>query len=65
METTTINYPDIMSRKQAAQFLGVCVTTLDRLDIPRARVRDRVLYSREVLKQWIVDQSKGGKRGKK
>ena len=63
METKT-TFPDILSRKQAAQFLGICLTTLDRLNIPRIRIRHRVLYKRDVLNQWIDEQTEGGKRGK-
>jgi len=62
---TKLSISDILSRKQAADFLGVCLTTLDRLDIPRTRVRHRVLYKRDVLLKWIDDQTEGGKRGKK
>jgi len=63
METkSTIS--DILSRKQAAQFLGICLTTLDRLDIPRTRVRHRVLYKRDVLNKWIDSQTENGKKGK-
>ena len=35
---------DFLSRREAAVFLGVCLTTLDRLDIPRTRIRHRVMY---------------------
>ena len=61
---TRMMLPDIMSRKQAAQFMGICLTTLDRLDIPRTRVRHRVLFKRDVLTRWIDDQTENGKRGK-
>ena len=63
METKTA-FSDILSRKQAAQFLGICLTTLDRLDIPRTRIRHRVLYKRDVLNKWIDSQTENGKRGK-
>ena len=63
METTK-TFPDILSRKQAAQFLGICLTTLDRLDIPRTRIRHRVLFKRDVLNKWIDNQTENGKRGK-
>jgi hypothetical protein len=43
-----------MSRKEAALFLGVCVTTLDRLGIPNTRARHRVLYMREELCKWVA-----------
>ena len=45
--------PDILSRREAAAYLGVCKTTLDRLDIPRTRVRHRVMYKWEVINKWI------------
>jgi len=55
---------DVLSRREAAAFLGVCTTTLDRLDIQRIRVRHRVMFKREVLKKWIDDHSENKKRGK-
>ena len=64
METIK-TFPDILSRKQAAQFLGICLTTLDRLDIPRTRIRHRVMYKRDVLNKWIDSQTENGKRGKR
>ena len=35
----------ILSRRQAAKFLGICLTTLDRLDMPRTKIRRRVMYA--------------------
>jgi len=55
---------DIISRKKAAAFLGICLTTLDRLDIPRTKIRHRVMYRRDVLDKWIVEQTDNGKKGK-
>jgi len=55
---------DVLSRKETAAFLGVCLTTLDRLDIPRTKVRHRVLYKREVINKWIdqhTEKSAGAK----
>jgi len=53
---------DILSRKQAAQFLGVCLTTLDRLDIPRTQVRKRVLFRKTTLEKWLEKQERVEKR---
>ena len=50
---------NILSRKGAAEFLGVCMTTLDRMDIPRTKVRRRVLYRQSVLIQWLEKNTKG------
>ena len=55
--TTDETTADILSRKKAAAYLGVCLTTLDRLDIPRTRIRDRVMYKREVLNKWIDEHT--------
>jgi hypothetical protein len=64
MNTTTANI-EVLNRKKAAAFLGVCLTTLGRLDIPRTRVRHRVLYRRDVLEKWVVEQTENKKRVKK
>jgi hypothetical protein len=59
---TDFGTSDILSRREAAGFLGICLTTLDRLDIPRTRVRHRVMYKRDVLNKWIDDHTeKSGK----
>jgi len=50
-------YIEVMSRKQAAQFLGVCLTTLDRLDIPRTQVRKRVLFRKTTLEKWLDENT--------
>jgi hypothetical protein len=44
---------NVLSRNQAAEFLGVCKTTLDRMDIPRTKIRRRVLYRQSVLLKWL------------
>jgi len=49
--------PDILSRREAAAYLGICLTTLDRLDIPKTKVRHRVLYKIDVLKNWIDEHT--------
>jgi hypothetical protein len=63
MNTTTANI-EIMSRKQAATFLGICLTTLDRLDIPRTKIRHRVMYRRDILELWAIHQTENGKKAK-
>ena len=44
---------DILSRKEAARFLGVCIATLDRLDIPKLRIRKRVMFKKQTLLRWV------------
>jgi hypothetical protein len=55
---------EIFSRKKAATFLGICLSTLDRLDIPKTKIRHRVMYKRDVLNKWIDEHTESGKRGK-
>jgi len=52
---------NVLSRKQASIFLGVCMTTLDRMNIPRTKVRRRVLYRQSVLLQWLEKNTEGVK----
>ena len=63
-------HPDLFTRKEAAVYLGVCLTTLDRLDVPRTRLRHRVFFKRDALDKWLDDiteksNSAGKKRGLK
>jgi len=44
---------DVLSRKETADFLGICLTTLDRLGIPRIKIRHKVLYKRDVVMKWL------------
>jgi len=53
---------EIMSRKQAAQFLGICITTLDRLDIPRTQVRKRILFRKAALEKWLEKHEREERR---
>ena len=55
----------LLSRKQTAEYLCICKTTLDRLGIPATRIRRRVFYRQIVLEQWLRDQTeqKGGSHG--
>jgi hypothetical protein len=52
-----INTPEIMSRKQTAKFIGICLTTLDRLDIPKTKVSQRIFYKAAVVRKWLDDQT--------
>ena len=55
---------DILTRPQAAAFIGVCQNTFDKLDIPRTKVRRRVFFKREMLLLYL-DQQTEKSRGKK
>ena len=55
---------DILSRKEAAELLGVCLTTLDRLGLQRTKIRHRTLYKREVLVKWVDDHTEKTRKAK-
>jgi len=55
----------LLSRSQAAEFLGICKTTLDRLGIPRTVLRRRILYRLAVLEQWLMEHTEAGAQGVK
>jgi len=59
----TLTNIEILSRKKAAAFLGICLTTLDRLNIPKTKIRHRVMYRRDLLDKWLVEQTEKGKKG--
>jgi len=48
---------EVLSRREAAEYLGVCKTTLDRLNIARTQIRRRVLYRKEILDKWIAQHT--------
>jgi hypothetical protein len=57
MQKLPFQNESMFSRKQAAEFLGICKTTLDRLNIPRTKLRRRVLYRQSVLEKWLNDHT--------
>ena len=48
----------VFSRTEAAKFLGgICLTTLNRLKIPKLKIRRRVFYRLEDLKNWVFENT--------
>ncbi|MDR1838247.1 MAG: helix-turn-helix domain-containing protein [Treponema sp.] len=56
--------PEILSRREAAAYLGICKATLDRLGIPRTKIGKRIMYKLDVLKKWVDDHTESKKKGK-
>ena len=44
--------PLLLNRSEAAYYLGIGLNTLALLDIPKTRIRKRVLYRRDILEKW-------------
>jgi len=47
---------EVMSRKEAAAYIGVCKSTLDRLAIPKIQIRHRVLFRKDAIDKWLLLQ---------
>jgi len=48
---------EVMSREEAAAYIGICKTTLDRIDdIPKIQIRKRVLFKKEAIDKWLLSQ---------
>jgi len=54
----TTNIPEILTRKEAASFIRVCITSFDRMRLPCFRVGRRVFYRKSTLDAWISTQEK-------
>ncbi|ULQ60685.1 helix-turn-helix domain-containing protein [Brucepastera parasyntrophica] len=54
MLNSEISGREVLSREEAATFLGICKTTLDSLPIPRIKIRRRVLYRKSELDEWLI-----------
>jgi len=48
---------ELLTRKEAAAYLRICKTTLDKLKIPRVKIRHRVTYRKCVLEQWLTQNT--------
>jgi hypothetical protein len=49
----------VLTRKNAAAVLGICCTTLDRLDdLPRVNIRGRVFYRPVDIETWLAKNAK-------
>lgn len=53
MTTTTQTSKEVMSRKEAAAYLCIGKSTLDKLNIPKIQIRRRVLFKKEVIDKWL------------
>jgi hypothetical protein len=57
MTPTKNTFDYVLSRKETAAYLRVCKTTLDRLDIPRTRIRRRVVFKKAILDAWLDEHT--------
>ena len=52
--------PYLFNRSEAAKFLGIGLNTLDLLNIPKTLIRRRVLYRRDILEKWAIENTEKG-----
>jgi hypothetical protein len=50
--------PFLLNRSEAARFLGIGLNTLGCLNIPKTRIRRRVLYRRDILEKWAKENTR-------
>ena len=60
MDANVKTQKELMSRAEAASYLRICKTTLDRLSIPKTQIRRRVLYRRSTLDTWLTAHEQAG-----
>jgi hypothetical protein len=59
MTMTNQTAPAVLTRKAAAAYIGICCTTLDRLDdLPCVSVRGRVFYRPADIESWLEKNAK-------
>jgi hypothetical protein len=49
--------PFLLNRSEAARYLGIGLSTLALLDIPKTKIRSRILYRQDVLEQWAKNRT--------
>ncbi|MDR0474037.1 MAG: DNA-binding protein [Treponema sp.] len=56
---------EVISRREAAAYIGIGRTTLDRLDIPKIQIRKRVLFKKETIDTWLSQNQANKNQAKK
>lgn len=59
MENQKENFENkaILSRKEMAAYLGICLNSLDKANLPCLRVGNRVLYKKSVIDAMLGDNT--------
>jgi excisionase family DNA binding protein len=57
MATTNQPTKEVMSRTEAAAYIGIGKSTLDRLNIPKIQIRRRVLFKKEAIDKWLAQNT--------
>ncbi len=57
MNTITTLTKPVLTRKEAACYLSVCLTTLDKLAIPHIKINRTVRYKKVDIDTWLSMQA--------
>jgi hypothetical protein len=52
----------VLTRREAAEYLRVCLSVFDKLGVPRIRLRRKVLFRLETLDKWLAENETAGIR---
>ena len=47
----------LMTREEVAEYLRISKTTLDKLPIPRNKIRHKVTYQKHVVDKWLAENT--------
>ena len=47
---------EVMSRRETAAYIGIGLSTLDQLNIPKIKIRKRILFKKEAIDKWLLSQ---------
>lgn len=53
---------NVLTRREAADYLRVCLSVFDKLGVPCIQVRRKMLFRRETLDKWLAENEAAGKR---
>jgi hypothetical protein len=51
---------ELLTRKEAAKYLRICKSTLDKLPIPRIKIRHLVFYRKCDIDKWLAEKIRYG-----
>jgi hypothetical protein len=58
LENPVVPEKHVLNRQEAADYLGVHIHTLDKSDIPRIRIADKVLFRKCTLDKFLAEEEK-------
>jgi hypothetical protein len=57
MKMEQIITSELLTRREAAEYLRICKSTLDKLKIPRVKIRHRVFFRKSELDNSIIQNT--------